>query len=406
MVPDVEAAARWAQRLARLGPVVRLDSGVAESARASAWAALGEGSARLARRHALGAARPAGVARRWWRWSTSTKPPTSRPARPACTRATCVLERAARERCAVALTAATPSVELWWRASDRRGLDDGAAGARAVADGHHHRHARHSPPRAADAAAGARGARDAGRRAAACSSWSAAWPSALACDECGEIVRCPTCALALAYARSAATLLCRLCATTDAAARYLSALWRPPALAVRLGSRARRARGAPALSQGARGAVGSRGLARRARRGAARGGGRRRRRDRHARGAAALRPVLARSGRLRLARSAPARCPTSAPASACSRSCGRRPSAWARTGSLVIQSQNPEPLRDRRRRPPGSRRVLPARAEVPGRARLSAVSPAGAAHDHAPPPRPRRGGWPTRWRRRCAPRRG
>jgi hypothetical protein len=33
-----------------------------------------------------------------------------------------VLERAARERLAVALTAATPSVELWWRASDRRGL--------------------------------------------------------------------------------------------------------------------------------------------------------------------------------------------------------------------------------------------------------------------------------------------
>ncbi len=28
VVPDVEAAARWAQRLARLGPVVRLDSGV------------------------------------------------------------------------------------------------------------------------------------------------------------------------------------------------------------------------------------------------------------------------------------------------------------------------------------------------------------------------------------------
>jgi primosomal protein N' (replication factor Y) (superfamily II helicase) len=35
--------------------------------------------------------------------------------------------------------------------------------------------------------------------------------SALACDECGEIVRCPQCALALAYARAGAVLRCRLC---------------------------------------------------------------------------------------------------------------------------------------------------------------------------------------------------
>jgi primosomal protein N' (replication factor Y) len=38
--------------------------------------------------------------------------------------------------------------------------------------------------------------------------------SSLACDECGEIVRCPQCALALVYTRAAATLSCRLCATT------------------------------------------------------------------------------------------------------------------------------------------------------------------------------------------------
>ncbi len=38
--------------------------------------------------------------------------------------------------------------------------------------------------------------------------------SSLACDECGEIVRCPECALALVYTRAAATLSCRLCATT------------------------------------------------------------------------------------------------------------------------------------------------------------------------------------------------
>jgi primosomal protein N' (replication factor Y) len=35
--------------------------------------------------------------------------------------------------------------------------------------------------------------------------------SALACDECGEILRCPECVIALAYARAARTLGCRVC---------------------------------------------------------------------------------------------------------------------------------------------------------------------------------------------------
>jgi primosomal protein N' (replication factor Y) len=39
--------------------------------------------------------------------------------------------------------------------------------------------------------------------------------AALACDECGGIVRCARCGLALAYARAAATLACRLCGETQ-----------------------------------------------------------------------------------------------------------------------------------------------------------------------------------------------
>jgi primosomal protein N' (replication factor Y) len=35
--------------------------------------------------------------------------------------------------------------------------------------------------------------------------------SALACDECGVVMRCPTCAVALSYARSASMLTCRVC---------------------------------------------------------------------------------------------------------------------------------------------------------------------------------------------------
>ncbi len=38
--------------------------------------------------------------------------------------------------------------------------------------------------------------------------------SALACDECGGVVRCERCGIALAYSRAAATLVCRLCGAT------------------------------------------------------------------------------------------------------------------------------------------------------------------------------------------------
>src|SRR3989442_8854290 len=44
---DVEAAARWAQRLAKLDRVVRLDSGGGEGARAQAWRRPAPGSARV-----------------------------------------------------------------------------------------------------------------------------------------------------------------------------------------------------------------------------------------------------------------------------------------------------------------------------------------------------------------------
>src|SRR2546429_3630733 len=50
LAADVEAAARWAQRLAKLDRVVRLDSGVDEGARVEAWRQLADGEARLATR--------------------------------------------------------------------------------------------------------------------------------------------------------------------------------------------------------------------------------------------------------------------------------------------------------------------------------------------------------------------
>src|SRR5439155_1343491 len=63
IVPDIEAAGRWAQRLDKHGPVARLDSGVDDEARARAWDALAAGDARLAvgTRSALLAPLPAGA---------------------------------------------------------------------------------------------------------------------------------------------------------------------------------------------------------------------------------------------------------------------------------------------------------------------------------------------------------
>jgi primosomal protein N' (replication factor Y) (superfamily II helicase) len=39
--------------------------------------------------------------------------------------------------------------------------------------------------------------------------------SSLACDECGTVVRCVQCAIAFAYSRAAARLVCRLCGTSQ-----------------------------------------------------------------------------------------------------------------------------------------------------------------------------------------------
>src|SRR5207247_2571875 len=48
IVADIESAARWAQRLARIGRVARLDSGVEDAERTAAWQALERGETRLA----------------------------------------------------------------------------------------------------------------------------------------------------------------------------------------------------------------------------------------------------------------------------------------------------------------------------------------------------------------------
>src|SRR5438552_3712423 len=111
------------------------------------------------------------------------------------------------------LTAATPSVELWWRATDRGSVTMAppAAGPWPAVTMADTRGILRREPLTPPLARAVRETLAAGRRVLLLVSRLA---SSLACDECGEIVRCPQCALALVYTRAAATLSCRLCATT------------------------------------------------------------------------------------------------------------------------------------------------------------------------------------------------
>ncbi|HEU5319417.1 MAG TPA: hypothetical protein VFX28_01350, partial [Methylomirabilota bacterium] len=114
VAPDVETAARWAQRLARHGAVVRLDSGVADGERAAAWAALAAGAARLAvgtRSALLAPLGAGGLLALVDEHEAAHKPPGP----PRLHSREVILERAAREGVHALLTSATPSVETWSR---------------------------------------------------------------------------------------------------------------------------------------------------------------------------------------------------------------------------------------------------------------------------------------------------
>jgi len=208
LAPDVETSARWAQRLAKLGPAVRLDSGVGDEARAAAWRALGEGTARLATgtRSALLAPLVAPTTLVLVDEHEAAHRP---PGHPRIHAREVVLERARREGAQVLLTSATPSVETWWRADAGRftaaTAPPGPWPAVALADT---RGILRREPLTPPLARAIRETLAAKRRVFLAVS---RLTSSLACDECGEVLRCETCRLALSYSRAAATLTCRIC---------------------------------------------------------------------------------------------------------------------------------------------------------------------------------------------------
>jgi primosomal protein N' (replication factor Y) (superfamily II helicase) len=208
VVPDVEAAARWAQRLGKRGPVVRLDSGADETERAAAWAALRSGTAALAvgtRSALLAPLSAAGTVALIDEHEAAHKPPGP----PRLHSRDIVLERGTREHRPVLLTSATPSVEMWWQADSGRielaHVDVGRWPTAQVADT---RGILRREPLTPTLARAVRETLAAGRRVLLVVS---RLTSALACDECGEILRCPECVIALTYARAARTLGCRVC---------------------------------------------------------------------------------------------------------------------------------------------------------------------------------------------------
>ena len=211
LAADIEGCARWAQRLEKIDRVARLDSGASDDERVSGWRELGAGTVRLAvgTRSALLAPLPAGATLVMLDEHESTHNP---PGAPRIHARELVLERARRQRLTALFTSATPSVEMWQRVEARdvalNAAPSSAWPSVAIGD------TRGILRREALTPLLAREIREtlaAGRRVFLGISRLA---SALACDECGIVVRCERCGLARAYSRTAATLVCRLCSAT------------------------------------------------------------------------------------------------------------------------------------------------------------------------------------------------
>jgi len=211
LVPDLEACARWAQRLEKIERTVRLDSGAPDDERAQGWRDLERMAARLAvgtRSALLAPLPPGGTIVVVDEHETAHRPPGP----PRIHAREVALERARRQGLTAVFTAATPSVEMWQRVASGtitlRPAPSAAWPSVALADtrGILRREAL-TPVLAREIrevlAAGGRAFLAVSRRA-----------SALACDECGEVVRCDACGIALAYSRASATLVCRLCGAT------------------------------------------------------------------------------------------------------------------------------------------------------------------------------------------------
>jgi primosomal protein N' (replication factor Y) len=210
IAPDREAVARWARRL----DAARLDSGAPAGARRAAWFAAARGRARVvvgSRSALLTPLPPPATLVLLEEHDPGHKPPGA----PRIHSRAILARRAALDASRLLLLSATPSVESWWRA-DRAELarpdpKPGPWPALITADtrGILRNHPLTLPlTRAIDDATRA------GRRVALIVTRRA---PILLCGECGHVMRCADCGVALATPRAARLLRCPLCARTEPA---------------------------------------------------------------------------------------------------------------------------------------------------------------------------------------------
>ena len=209
IVPDRDAAARWARRL----DAARLDSGVGEADRRRAWFAASRGRSRVVvgtRSALLAPLPPPAILALIDEHDPAHKPPGA----PRLHSRDLLGQRAAFDGSRLLLLSATPSVETWWRAQRKEiaRLDAApgpwpqviAADTRGILRNH---------PLTLPLTRGIEESARQGRRAALIVSRRTA---ALACDECGVILRCPDCGVPRALVRDRRELRCPLCAKADA----------------------------------------------------------------------------------------------------------------------------------------------------------------------------------------------
>ncbi len=216
VAPEIDEAKAWAARLsAKLKvPVVRLDSGIPEQGRWTGWMALARGAARVGvgTRSALLAPVPAPAT---LVVLDEHDPAHKPPGAPRIHSREVMLERASREGSRLYLTSATPSVESWWR-SDEGKFDRSEDGPSAwprvsVVDV---RGTLRTHPLSKDLREAMKETLAAHGRVLLLVTRVG---SAMACDECGFILRCPECRIAMAFSRARRKLACRLCRRVDPA---------------------------------------------------------------------------------------------------------------------------------------------------------------------------------------------
>jgi primosomal protein N' len=211
---DVEAAARWAAILDSVGKVARLDSGVPERERQRGWAALAAGDVRIGvgTRSAL----LAPVPRTTTLVLIDEQDPAHKPPGPPRIHARDVLlQRASSDSGDILMTAATPSVEMWWRAeTGLAGLRRGGPGPWPVVSIADTRGFLRADPLTPTLT---RATRDALARGHQVCLLVSRLTSALGCGDCGQVPRCPECGVALEFSRVEKTVACRLCRRQEAA---------------------------------------------------------------------------------------------------------------------------------------------------------------------------------------------